>query len=68
MRLPVLPLRFLLPLLAAAWTVMPGRVLAQEGRDTPPAASAPSSDAPVDPSREVRPDEVTDARIEGNRP
>jgi outer membrane protein insertion porin family len=49
---------------------MPGRVLAQEGGDTPPAPAAtpaPSSDAPLDPAREVRPDEVTDIRIEGNR-
>lgn len=46
----------------------PGRVLAQTNTDAPPATSAPrSADAPVDPDRQMREDEVTDIRVEGNR-
>ncbi len=75
MRLPVLSLRFLLPLLAAAlWTVTPGRALAQADGGTPlpsealPAApSAPGANTPATPDREVREGEVVDIRIEGNR-
>ncbi|WP_198956299.1 outer membrane protein assembly factor BamA [Archangium sp. Cb G35] len=57
---------------------MPGRVLAQADKATPPPASVPAealppapatpgSEAPAAPEREVREDEVTDIRIEGNR-
>ena len=54
---------------------MPGRVLAQADRPPasvpsealPPAPATPGSDAPAAPDREVREDEVTDIRIEGNR-
>jgi outer membrane protein insertion porin family len=57
---------------------MPGRVLAQADRSTPPASvppealppapATPGSDAPAaTPDREVREGEVVDIRIEGNR-
>ncbi|WNG46341.1 outer membrane protein assembly factor BamA [Archangium minus] len=78
LRLPVLSLKFLLPLLVAVWTVMPGRALAQaDDRGTPPASvppaalppapATPGSEAPVTPDREVREGEVVEIRIEGNR-
>ena len=47
---------------------MPGRVLAQTSPAAPPATSAPrADDAPVAVERQVREDEVTAVRIEGNR-
>ncbi|MET0401515.1 MAG: outer membrane protein assembly factor BamA, partial [Cystobacter sp.] len=43
-------------------------MLAQTNEDAPPATSAPrASDVPLASEREVREDEVTDIRVEGNR-